>query len=102
MVLTDDPTTFNFLLNLRNNCKEDEHAYVGYNSKMSEADCAQMMVKLAHFDSWQKRRAAIAEYYNERLAAYVDLPGITAGTTCLAQVCDSNSSTGSFATRLGC
>ena len=81
MVLTDDPATFNFLLNLRNNCKEDEHAYVGYNSKMSEADCAQMMVKLAHFDDWQKRRTAIAEHYNERLAAYVDLPGITAGTT---------------------
>jgi dTDP-4-amino-4,6-dideoxygalactose transaminase len=40
---------------------------------MSESDCAQMLVKLKHFDSWQKRRTQIAEYYTSELDGYVDL-----------------------------
>jgi dTDP-4-amino-4,6-dideoxygalactose transaminase len=47
---------------------------------MSEADCAQMLVKLKHFDAWQRRRTQIAEYYNNRLSNYVDTPKTTEGT----------------------
>jgi dTDP-4-amino-4,6-dideoxygalactose transaminase len=47
---------------------------------MSEADCAQMLVKLEYFDSWQSRRTQIAEYYNAELCNYVDIPKTTVGT----------------------
>jgi dTDP-4-amino-4,6-dideoxygalactose transaminase len=40
---------------------------------MSEADCAQMLVKLNHFDTWQDRRRQIAEYYTDQLYQYVDI-----------------------------
>jgi dTDP-4-amino-4,6-dideoxygalactose transaminase len=40
---------------------------------MSESDCAQMLVKLNHFDAWQRRRREIAEYYTDRLYQYVDI-----------------------------
>jgi dTDP-4-amino-4,6-dideoxygalactose transaminase len=39
----------------------------GTNSKMSETDCAQMMVKLKYFDKWQKRRTEIANYYIDQI-----------------------------------
>ena len=47
---------------------------------MSEADCAQMLVKLKYFDSWQQRRTEIAEYYSDQLSRYVDVPATTPGT----------------------
>jgi dTDP-4-amino-4,6-dideoxygalactose transaminase len=34
---------------------------------MSELDCAMMMVKTRHIDTWQKRRESIAGYWIERL-----------------------------------
>ena len=40
---------------------------------MSEADCAQMLVKLKYFDGWQARRTEIAEYYTTELDGYVEL-----------------------------
>lgn len=33
------------------------------NSRMSEVDCAQMMVKTKYIDQWQQRRREIAEYW---------------------------------------
>jgi hypothetical protein len=36
---------------MRDNGKSNEHIASGTNSKMSEADCAQMLVKLKYFDS---------------------------------------------------
>ena len=39
----------------------------GSNSRMSEVDCAQMMVKTRHLDKWQERRQAISVYWVERL-----------------------------------
>lgn len=71
MVLTDDWGTYQVLKNLRDNGKDDEHMSVGTNSKMSEADCASMLVKLKHFDSWQKRRTEIADFYTENLKKHV-------------------------------
>jgi dTDP-4-amino-4,6-dideoxygalactose transaminase len=73
MVLTNDPDINDAVCDYYNNGKFNQHSVPGTNSKMSEADCAQMLVKLKYFDSWQKRRTKIAEYYTEQLS---DLPGI--------------------------
>jgi dTDP-4-amino-4,6-dideoxygalactose transaminase len=72
MILTDDLDYYNTCLGLRDNGKPI-HDEPGTNSKMSEADCAQMLVKLNHFDSWQDRRRQIAEYYTDQLYQYVDI-----------------------------
>jgi UDP-2-acetamido-2-deoxy-ribo-hexuluronate aminotransferase len=77
MVLTDDVDVYHQLLNLRDNGKYLDHCFIGTNSKMSESDSAQMLVKLKYFDAWQTRRQAIAEYYTQELAEWADvvLPG---------------------------
>jgi dTDP-4-amino-4,6-dideoxygalactose transaminase len=80
MVLTDDPEIYYLVQNLRDNGKSSDHEMPGTNSKMSEVDCAQMLVKLKHFDKWQQRRSAIAEYYIEELFKYVDIVLPTEGT----------------------
>lgn len=51
-----------------NNGKYLNHSDVGTNSRMSEVDCAQMLVKTRYIDSWQQRRREIAGYWAERLA----------------------------------
>jgi dTDP-4-amino-4,6-dideoxygalactose transaminase len=72
MILTDDLDYYNTCLGLRDNGKP-VHDAPGTNSKMSEADCAQMLVKLGHFDAWQRRRKEIANYYIDQLYQYVDI-----------------------------
>jgi dTDP-4-amino-4,6-dideoxygalactose transaminase len=79
MVLTDDASIASNILNERNNGKESDHEYSGTNSKMSESDCAQMLVKLQYFDTWQERRTRIAEYYSTELLKFVDVPMATPG-----------------------
>ena len=74
MVLTDDDRIASEMRNLKDNGKLSNHAMPGTNCKMSEADCAAMLVKLKHFDAWQSRRSEIAEYYDSRLADYVQIP----------------------------
>lgn len=44
---------------------------VGTNSKMSEQDCAQLLVRTKHIDRWQDRRKKIADYWCEQ---FKDLP----------------------------
>lgn len=73
MILTDDHDTYQFCLALRDNGKNLAHDFAGTNSKMSEADCAQMLIKLKYFDSWQRRRAEIADCYAEHLTDWVDV-----------------------------
>lgn len=73
MILTDDYEFFCNVVDLRDNGKTSGHQIPGTNSRMSESDCAQMLVKLKYFDAWQKRRTAIAEYYIENLVSYVDV-----------------------------
>jgi dTDP-4-amino-4,6-dideoxygalactose transaminase len=77
MILTDDFQVYESLLDIRDNGKHGAHANMGTNSKMSESDCAQMLVKLKYFDTWQRRRQSIADYYISELAEWVDviLPG---------------------------
>jgi len=73
MVLTDDEELFHFVSSVRSNGTANKLG-CGTNSKMSEADCAQMLVKLKYFDQWQARRTKIAEFYNSCLHPYVDCP----------------------------
>ena len=56
----------------RDNGKPHKSSY-GTNSRISEVDAAQMLVKLKYLDSWQERRLEIAEYYCER---FKDTPNI--------------------------
>ena len=74
MILTDDLTMAEMLYDARDNGKHELHQFPGTNSKMSEVDCAQMLIKLSYFNSWQERRQKIAEYYTERLENYVETP----------------------------
>lgn len=74
MVLTDDNDCNNYIKNLKDNGKLGGHYQPGINSKMSEVDCAQMLVKLKYFDQWQKRRTEIAEYYSKELRHTVYVP----------------------------
>ena len=73
MVLTDDYDLMTTILDLRDNGKNDAHTIPGTNSKMSESDCAQMLVKLQYFDAWQARRTSIANYYINNLKDCVDI-----------------------------
>ena len=76
MILTDDPEIWEMVNDMRDNGKGNEHIASGTNSKMSEADCSQMIVKLRYFDLWQKRRREIAEYYSSELDGYVTIPNV--------------------------
>lgn len=77
MVLTDDWAVYQAVKNLRDNGKEDNHYTVGTNSKMSESDCASMLVKLNYFDEWQKRRTEIANFYIDNLKNYVRVTDVS-------------------------
>ena len=79
MILTDNIDIAESLVNLRDNGKASHHGMPGTNSKMSESDCAQMLVKLNHFDKWQARRADIAKYYTQQLCSYIDVQGPNEG-----------------------
>jgi dTDP-4-amino-4,6-dideoxygalactose transaminase len=73
MILTDDPDIYQFCVALRDNGKVLNHDFAGTNSKMSESDCAQMLIKLKYFDTWQRRRKEIADFYIENLMDWVDV-----------------------------
>jgi dTDP-4-amino-4,6-dideoxygalactose transaminase len=76
MILTDDPGTWELISDMRDNGKTNEHIASGTNSKMSEADCAQMLIKLKYFDGWQARRKQIADYYTQELDGWVGIPSV--------------------------
>jgi dTDP-4-amino-4,6-dideoxygalactose transaminase len=65
-VVTDDIDLLEFSREWCNNGKP-RHASIGTNSRMSEIDSAQMMVKTGYIDAWQKRRSEIARYWIGRL-----------------------------------
>jgi len=65
-VITNDSDIFNFVRAWRDNGKPINNQ-TGTNSKMSEIDCAQMLVKSRYIDQWQKRRKDIVGYWISRL-----------------------------------
>jgi dTDP-4-amino-4,6-dideoxygalactose transaminase len=66
-IVSDDRNLLDYARNWVNNGKHTRHAETGSNSRMSETDCAQMMIKTRYIDAWQKRRAEIANHWIERL-----------------------------------
>lgn len=66
-VVSDDRALLDYARDWINNGKHTRHAGTGSNSRMSEVDCAQMMVKTRYIDSWQRRRADIVRYWIDRL-----------------------------------
>lgn len=69
-IVTNDKDLYNFAVKQRNNGKPN-FDFAGSNTKMSEQDCAQILVRTQYLDSWQKRREEIKQYYCDRLRNYV-------------------------------
>jgi len=66
-VVTRDADLARYARDWVNNGKHQGHMTAGSNSRMSEIDCAQMMIKTRYIDAWQKRRGEIAAHWIERL-----------------------------------
>lgn len=65
-VVTDDIDLLEFAREWINNGKP-RHTMIGTNSRMSEIDSAQMLVKTRYIDAWQERRRNICLYWLGRL-----------------------------------
>lgn len=78
-IVTNDEQLYLYATKYRDNNKPYFHD-VGTNSKMSEQDCAQILVRAKYIDEWQKRRSEIAKYWCDR---FRDLP-----LTCLSDTKD--------------
>ena len=74
-IVTNDEQLYLYATTYRDNNKPAFHD-VGTNSKMSEQDCAQILVRAKYIDEWQKRRGEIAKYWCD---AFRELP-----LTCLS------------------
>jgi dTDP-4-amino-4,6-dideoxygalactose transaminase len=66
-VLTNDRNLYEFAVSWRDNGKLSQHLYNGSNVRMSELDCAHMLVKTNHVSKWQSRRENIANFWMESL-----------------------------------
>jgi len=69
-IVTNDEQLYLYAINYADNNKPYFHD-VGTNSKMSEQDCAHLMVRAKYIDEWQQRREQIAKYWNE---SFKELP----------------------------
>lgn len=86
-VITASRGLMEFARNWISNGKHNKHAEPGTNSRMSEIDSAQMLIKTCHIDHWQQRRRTIAQHWMEMLKKHPDI-------TCLID--DSNFATHCF------
>lgn len=64
-VVTNSLDLAEFARSWRDNGKPNYH-YAGTNSRMSEIDCATMMVKTRYLNRWQARRAQISDFWRDR------------------------------------
>src|SRR6059036_2417411 len=62
------------LLGTHGQVRKNEHDVYGTNSRLDELHAAMLRIKLAHLDARNRRRAAIAAYYTERLGTFVTTP----------------------------
>ena len=67
-IVTDNQNLHDYAVNYKNNAKLSNHRTSGTNSKMSEQDCAQILVRTKYIDLWQERRVAIANHWCEAFA----------------------------------
>jgi dTDP-4-amino-4,6-dideoxygalactose transaminase len=65
-VVTDDIDLLEFAREWTNNGKP-VHSSIGTNSRMSEVESGQMLIKTRYIDAWQARRKNIALYWISRL-----------------------------------
>jgi dTDP-4-amino-4,6-dideoxygalactose transaminase len=70
-VVTNNAYIHDFIINHKDNGKEKSFITAGTNSKMSEIDCAHLMVRTKYIDQWQARRKEIRLYY---LDAFKNIP----------------------------
>ena len=69
-IVTNDEKLYLYASSYRDNNKPYFHD-AGSNSKMSEQDCAQILVRSKYINEWQNRRAEIAKYWCDK---FKDLP----------------------------
>jgi len=81
-IVTNDHHLYLFASAYRDNNKPSFYD-VGTNSKMSEQDCAQILVRTKYIDEWQKRRSDIAKYWCD---SFKELP-----LRCLSDTVDPHS-----------
>src|SRR5213594_561637 len=76
LVATDDGELAEHVRLLGNHgqVKKNEHAFFGTNSRLDELQAAMLRVKLRMLDARNRRRAVIAQHYDERLAGWVTVP----------------------------
>lgn len=67
-VVTNDRQLLDFARDWQSNGRGGGDADHVTNSRMSEVDCAQMLIKARHLNDWQARREKIARYWMERFA----------------------------------
>ena len=70
-IITDNIDLYKYALNYRDNGKASQFSETGSNSKMSEQDCAQILVRAKFIDEWQARREKIARHW---CGAFRELP----------------------------
>jgi dTDP-4-amino-4,6-dideoxygalactose transaminase len=68
-IVTNDEKLYLYASSYRDNNKPYFHE-VGTNSKMSEQDCAQILVRTKYIDEWQKRRSDIAKYWCDKFREF--------------------------------
>lgn len=69
-IVTNEPNLYLYASHYKDNFKPYFES-TGTNSKMSEQDCAQILVRTKYINEWQARRKSIAYYW---LDAFEDLP----------------------------
>jgi dTDP-4-amino-4,6-dideoxygalactose transaminase len=69
-IVTNDEGLYIWVNSMKNNGKPD-HLYSGTNSKMSELECAHLLVRSKYIHQWQERRKNIRNYYLDR---FYDMP----------------------------
>lgn len=62
-VLTDNSELYQYVTTAKDNGKVVDFNSTGTNSKMSEQDCAQILVRSKYIDQWQARRKEISNYF---------------------------------------
>ena len=67
-IVTNDRDLLDYARDWQSNGKGGGSADSVTNSRMSEVDCAQMMVKARYLNDWQARRETIARYWMDRFA----------------------------------